>query len=200
MDEGYIKFDCNWAKANIIEKDDIAELCKWRKQLYVLGLIGVYPDGIGFGNISQRRTGNTFIISGSATGSLKELSTAHFSLVEKYDVNANQINCKGLIRASSESMSHAAIYETIPEVQFVFHIHSMDLWKKYLNVLPTTDTEATYGTPEMAYSIIDLISKEKKANGILVMGGHQEGLMAYGRNGEEAMKEILNIFTKDNRK
>jgi len=194
MDEGYIKFDCNWEEATIITENDVVDLCHWRKQLYDLKLIGIYPDGIGFGNISQRKVDSTFIISGSATGGLKKLSPEHFSLVKNYNIDANSVQCKGLIRASSESMSHAAVYQTIPEVQFVFHIHSMELWERYLNVLPTTSLEATYGTPEMAYSIIDLISKEKKANGILVMGGHQEGLIASGRNGKEAMEEILKIF------
>ena len=92
-------------------------------------------------------------------------------------------------------MSHAAIYQTILEVQFVFHIHSMELWKKYLNVLPTTDLDAAYGTPEMAYSIMDLLSDKKNRTGILVMGGHEEGLIAYGKTGKRALEKILNLST-----
>ena len=64
MDEGYIKFDCNWIPSNDIPLNKVAVLNVWREIMYKKGLIGVYPDGIGFGNISLRCTEKTFLISG----------------------------------------------------------------------------------------------------------------------------------------
>ena len=46
-----------------------SELDAARTTLHDAGLIGVYPSGIGYGNISLRLAGNLFLISGSGTGS-----------------------------------------------------------------------------------------------------------------------------------
>ena len=45
------------------------ELDAARTTLHDAGLIGVYPSGIGYGNVSLRLAGNLFLISGSGTGS-----------------------------------------------------------------------------------------------------------------------------------
>ena len=91
-------------------------------------------------------------------------------------------------------MSHAAIYSAIPEVGAVVHIHSRKLWDKYLHVLPTTATQVPYGTPEMAYEIGRILTLsrtlEKK---VIVMGGHDEGIMSFGKTLEDAALAVLNL-------
>src|SRR5690606_6522498 len=134
--------------------DELAELDHWRKRMYAAGPIGAYPDGIGLGNISRRQSREgQFIISGSATGNFVQLSAEHYSLVTAVDIDRNSLACKGPIVASSESMSHAVIYRECPEVQGVIHIHHLGMWERLLHEVPTTDAKATYGSPEMAYSI-----------------------------------------------
>lgn len=192
MDEGYIKFNCDWIKAGPIDSNLIQELNVWRDTLYKLGLIGVYNNGIGFGNLSFRIENNSFLISGSATGNLKKLNENHYSLVTDYDLLNNTLTCTGPIKASSESLSHAAIYEYSPRINAVIHIHSISLWEKLKNKVPTTSEKATYGTPEMAFEIKrlfkeTLVTDEK----IIVMGGHQEGIIAFGKTLEEAGKILL---------
>jgi L-ribulose-5-phosphate 4-epimerase len=91
MDEGYIKFNCNWIPSNDIPVNKVAELNVWRNIMYKKGLIGVYPDGIGFGNISMRCSKKTFLISGSATGALPTLNESHYSLVTGYDLSTNSV-------------------------------------------------------------------------------------------------------------
>ena len=54
MDEGYIKFNCKRIPSDDIPLDKVADLNVWRKIVYDKGLIGMSPDGIGFGNISYR--------------------------------------------------------------------------------------------------------------------------------------------------
>ena len=84
----------------------------YRDKLYELGLIGCYPNGIGYGNISCRiNEQHQFFISGSGTGALKVLSPKHFSKVSKVILAQNSLYCEGPIIASSESMSHFAFYE-----------------------------------------------------------------------------------------
>jgi hypothetical protein len=96
MDEGYIKFKCNWILSNDIPLDKVAELNMWREIMYDKGWIGLYPDGIGFGNISIRCDEKTFLISGTATGGLPTLTKSHYSLVTNYDLSTNTVTCMGL--------------------------------------------------------------------------------------------------------
>ena len=187
MDEGYIKFNCNWIPSNDIPSDKVALLNEWREIMYNKGFIGVYPDGIGFGNISMRCNGKTFLVSGTATGGLPTLSESHYSLVTNYDLSSNSVTCVGPLKASSESLTHALIYECSAATNAVIHIHNLDLWNRLLHHAPTSSENISYGTPEMANEIKRLfaetaLGKEK----IIVMGGHREGIISFGRDLEEA--------------
>ncbi|MBV5314765.1 MAG: class II aldolase/adducin family protein [Prolixibacteraceae bacterium] len=198
MTEGYIKFNCNWEQKEIQIQDEIfGQLEAARTRLYKLRLIGMYPDGIGFGNISvESRESSSFIITGSATGQFAKLEPKHFALVTGYNFTQNAISCTGQTKASAESLSHAAVYETLPEVGAVVHVHCLELWKELLNVLPTTSAEIEYGTPEMAGAIQQLLTNMKPDEKVIVMGGHREGILAFGQNLEEATSEIIKIYNR----
>ncbi len=194
--DGYIKFTCHL----VSEKIEIPVLLFdplnfWREEMWQRSFIGAYPDGIGFGNISIRvPQTDQFYISGSATGGLPELAQIHYPLVEKCSLPQNALWCKGLVKASSESLSHAAIYSCDSAIGAVVHIHNRQLWEKYLDVLPTTDMQVEYGTPEMAYEIIRLMGlPETQKRKVFVMGGHAEGIVAFGKTVEEAARLILNL-------
>ena len=194
MDEGYIKFQPVWTKTGGLPPKDWAELNRYRQKLYERQLIGAYDNGIGYGNISQRYPGEEglFVISGSATGNFAELNADHYALVTAVDIDANRLHCRGPIVASSESMSHAVIYRELPWVQAVIHIHNLAMWQRLLHQVPTTDAAATYGSPEMAYSIIDLIrTTDLPERKLFVMEGHEEGVFAFGRDLSEAMEVTL---------
>ena len=80
----------------------------------------------------------------------------------------------------------------------VFHIHHHGLWKKLKNVFPTTRELIGYGTAGMAMEIQRLLSKphgDKKQ--LIIMGGHEDGILSFGKSPAEAGKIILdelNIF------
>ena len=192
MKEGYIKFNCNWIKQEFNE--DITELNKWRNKLYSLKLIGMYENGIGFGNISIRRD-NNFIITGSKTGGIENLTENHFTKVTGWDFNKNNLTCYGPIEASSESLTHLAVYVSNLNINAVIHIHNINLWKKLRYKIPTTNKKVEFGTPEMAYEIMKLFREsdiiQKK---ILVMGGHKEGIISFGKNLKEAGNILLNYY------
>ena len=192
MDEGYIKFNCNWIKTNLIPEDKAVAINVWRDIMYKQGFIGVYDDGIGFGNISNRCEGQTFLITGSSTGEFEKLNENHYSLVTNYNLLQNSLTCKGPIIASSESLTHALIYECSPETNAVIHIHNIDMWNNLIHKVPTTKIEATYGTPDMANEIKRLFSESKvAAEKIIVMGGHKEGIISFGSTLEEAGNILL---------
>lgn len=191
--EGYIKFDLKWDKKSVVLPESmLSELNNFRTNLFDLGLIGMYPDGIGFGNFSIR-FGNTdqFIITGSATGQLRTLTKEHFSLVTGFDIEKNTVICEGQIAASSESMSHAALYKSTYNINAVVHVHHKKIWDKYLNNLPTTPKNAEYGTIEMASEIIKLAHVSE---GIIIMGGHEEGIVSFGTTLEEVTNKIIKLY------
>jgi len=193
--EGYIKFDCKWIKRQPIPVLKIKKINRWRKKIYDLGLIGCYDDGIGFGNISMRLNKKEFLITGSATGKYRILKGDHYTKVTNFNFQKNSLVCCGPIQASSESLTHAIIYQKNPDVNAVIHIHNLQLWKKLFGRVPTTPKSATYGTPEMALEIAKLLEEENtRESGLIVMGGHREGLVVFGKTLEEAGSVIFGHF------
>jgi ribulose-5-phosphate 4-epimerase/fuculose-1-phosphate aldolase len=192
--EGSLKFSCHLTPGETGIPDELFDsLNHWRQVLWEKRLIGVYPDGIGYGNISVRIHGSdTFCISGTATGGLPELTRNHYALVDRCDIANNTVWCMGSINASAESMSHSAIYASHPEAEAVVHIHNRPLWEKYLGVLPTTSPEVEYGTPAMAGEITRILSlPETLQKKVIIMGGHEEGIIAFATTVGEAAMIVL---------
>lgn len=191
-EEGVIKFKSTWTKKHPSDTLRINDLNTSRQNMYNLGLIGCTPDGIGYGNISKRWKGNRFIISGSGTGSIELTSEHHYTLVCSYDFAANSLTSEGPVMASSESLTHAMIYECNSHINAVIHIHHAGLWQQLLTTLPYTSKDVEYGTPEMAIEIRRLFLESGiMKHRIFAMGGHQDGIIAFGESPEAAEKIIL---------
>ena len=194
-EEGVIKFNCQWTKSPPLDAAWIKDLNAWRDKLYRLGLIGLNEDGIGYGNISIRFRKNQFIISGSGTGKFKKLAEQHYALVTDYDVKNNAISSTGSIIASSESLTHAMIYEQASDVHAVIHVHHFKTWEKLLNSLPATAENIEYGTPEMANEITRLFSEQNLSqHKIFAMAGHSGGIVSFGKDLGQAAEVLLNKF------
>ena len=187
MDEGYVKFRCKWTKCEPLPYDTINDLNNWRQKLFNNGLIGSYQDGIGFGNVSARcREG--FIISGTKTGNCQVLNGSHYTLVTDFNIEKNEVGCNGPIQASSETMTHAALYDCSPDVQAVFHVHHEGMWNQLLSKVPTSNQEVAYGTVAMAQEMKRLFDKSKN---LMVMAGHHGGLVSFGTTLQEAGDAIF---------
>ncbi len=195
LDEGYIKYRSNWIAEPVIDADIAKELDTWRRPLYEAGLIGHYQDqGIGYGNLSVRAKRRGFYISGTQTGQLSRTDGRHYSHVTRYDIDANSIDCRGPVQASSEALTHAAIYECADEINAIVHVHSSKLWTKLKHQLPSTDDGVSYGTPEMAREFARLYRETKFADlGIAVMAGHLDGLVSIGESLEQAALRMLDL-------
>jgi ribulose-5-phosphate 4-epimerase/fuculose-1-phosphate aldolase len=192
MEDGYIKYYCNWIQAEPLMLNELNEIIFWRDRLFALGFIGVYQNGIGFGNVSVRLNGYEFLITGSSTGHFEHINKQHIVLVTNYDLKNNSLTCKGPIKASSESLSHAVIYESSLETFAVIHVHHKPTWEKLMDRVPTTFPEASYGTPEMAEEIKRLFREtDVSTTKIIVMGGHEEGIITFGTTLEEAARILI---------
>ncbi len=194
-DEGYIKFKAEKRCEDLPEFQGFALLNLARTKLHDMKLIGMYSNGIGYGNISLR-VGKDFLISGSATGNIHELPLDKYALVSKVDIARNTVYYSGKTTASSESMSHAMIYQTLPNVKCVIHVHHAELHQFMKREdYDATAPDVSYGTPEFAESIISLLRNKKESHGVFVTPGHEEGVFVYGESVDEAMEACLNIYT-----
>jgi len=197
IDEGYIKYRSFWTKAPIPNAAVTEELDTWRRPLRAAGLIGQYEElGIGYGNISIRcGEPGQFLISGTQTGHLEETDKTHYALVTSYNTHANIVCSVGPVQASSEAMTHAAIYGLDTTIGAIVHVHSRVLWRNLINTLPTTRADVAYGTPQMANEFRRLYRDTPfRQTGLAVMAGHEEGLLSFGITLEEATKKMLDLL------
>ena len=195
IDEGYTKFRVEWHDRRPVEFREVAELSRWRTVLHDAGLIGVYPDsGIGYGNVSVRIEGDTFLVSGTRTGGHRHTDNRHYALVSRADLETNFVTCRGAVQASSESLTHAAIYGLDATIGAVAHVHDDILWRHLLGTLPTTDAAAAYGTVAMARELTRLYrDSDLRRRGVAVMAGHESGIVGFGRDLREAASRILSL-------
>jgi len=188
-DEGVTKYECVFRAGPLPAADAMVELIQCRNRLFAHGFIGVYPDGISFGNVSFKidATARAFLVTGTQTGHKPTISAADLSLVTDYDISENRVFCTGAVAASSESLTHAAVYALDARIRAVLHVHSRALWQRALGVLPTTEKSVAYGTPAMAYEIRRLFTGlDCGRPHVLAMAGHEEGIISFGMSFAEA--------------
>lgn len=197
--EGFVKFNCYWTQSGPVISDEQYEMINtWREILYNMDLIGAYENGVGFGNLSMRTgPGHQFIITGSSTGEIPELEPGHYVKVISFNIEDNAVQCAGQLKASSESLTHAAIYLADPEINAVVHVHCLDLWNEIMNKVPTTDPAMEYGTGGLAKNILRLFSEsdviEKR---IIIMAGDRAGILTFGQDMDEAVNVLLEYLKK----
>jgi L-ribulose-5-phosphate 4-epimerase len=188
----YVKFTCEQAAAQITGFRALAELNAYRRKLLQLRLIGVDANGIGFGNLSIRDGATkNFYITGSATGGKAELTLADCARVVAFDFEKNWLRYEGSAIPSSESLTHAAAYASDAKVGAVIHCHDSKLWAALLNQAPTSSKTVDYGTPEMASEVARLFKMTVQSRKILVMAGHEGGIVALGKDLEEAFAILM---------
>jgi ribulose-5-phosphate 4-epimerase/fuculose-1-phosphate aldolase len=174
----------------------MASLLEVRDRLQRLGLIGLLPDGIGYGNVSLRahdRYG--FIVSASATGHIRPSEAKHFSFVSRFEIETNSLTCSGPLPASSESMSHGAIYRASSAIAAVIHLHDTLIWKMLIaEAARSTPAELAYGTPEIARSIMRLARGQSALT--IVMQGHEDGVLVAGQTIQEALDIVLALYNR----
>jgi ribulose-5-phosphate 4-epimerase/fuculose-1-phosphate aldolase len=201
--EGVIKFQLDFTPAPPLPADELTLINQWRAILYQQHLIGQDPyryGGYGYGNLSVRLAPydvtpalRRFVISGSQTGELAELGPEHYAIVTECYPDENRLVAHGPIRPSSESLTHGAVYALDPAIRVVLHVHSPEIWRTAAALgIPITDPLVPYGTPEMAAEVAHLFrSTDMAQRRIFSMGGHEDGIFAFGETAEEAADVLL---------
>ena len=199
IDEGYVKYECLWERGPAPDPQHVAKLNQWRHPLFRARLLGHYVEhNVGYGNISIRvDSTDRFVISGTQTGHIEETRAEHYALVTEANIQDNFVSCRGPIQASSEAMTHAAIYALSNTIAAVVHVHSKPLWQQLLGQIATTNSNVAYGTPEMASEFTRLWQEtDFAADGVAVMAGHDEGLVSIGPSLDVAAQRILRLHNE----
>jgi len=111
-----------------------------------------------------------------------------------YDFARNWVSYEGTAIPSSESLTHAAIYESDVAISAVIHCHDSMLWRTLHDRVPTTSKAIAYGTLEMAYEIMRLFEvSDVRSKKIFVMAGHQDGIVAFGKSLEDAFDVLTRV-------
>lgn len=206
INEGVIKFSTkehNQTKA--LQSDEYRELESWREKLWKVKLIGSYfPSNIGYGNLSilkdYRNSFNTkepqFLITGTQTGHKENLSGEDYVRVLSFNENTFAAKSEGPCLPSSETPSHYSLYKAKKDIKAIFHVHDPKIWKHLCKDHPLfTPADVEYGTPEMARQFLEMNLPDK---GIIVMKGHEDGFVSYGRTMNEAGELLLELYNKLN--
>mgnify|MGYP000285251838 CR=1 FL=1 len=204
--EGVIKYQLNHQNTLIDKEISIAELTAWRTLLFDLKLIGQIEEryeGLGFGNISQRIESNisntdSFLITGSQTGGIRVLNRQLYCTVLKAHPHLNTIDSEGKTKPSSESLTHASVYQQDKNIQAVIHIHCPEIWTNTTQLnLPYTASKIKYGTTEMATEVARLLNTaDLKNKKIFSMLGHKDGIIAFSDSLESAAQIIIGYYAK----
>lgn len=210
--EGVIRFALRFTYASPCTPESFASLNAWRSRLWRLQLIGRRAgryDGLGYGNVSCRIKSlsassrhSQFIVSGSQTGELAELDARHYCVVTGWDVQLNSVIAQGPIRPSSESLTHGMLYDLDDDVRVVFHVHSPAIWRASSRIgLHLTDPGVAYGTPDMACEVARLFREtDVKQAGIFAMGGHEDGVIAFGADADAAGTVLMEALERGRQK
>jgi len=210
-DEGVIKFNARHEDVELSARQygDLAcKLVAWRGLLVQTQLVGQDPNrygGAGYGNVSGRVGApsaslgeRSFLITGTQTGGAPCMNLDDFALVSSYNYQDNSVDSAGLTQPSSEAMTHGAIFDCSPHIRFVFHGHCPVIWQQSSALrIPTTEASVPYGTPEMAKEVQRLYRDSTMAQTqVMSMGGHEDGVIVFGRTPEEAGQIFLTVLAK----
>lgn len=174
----------------------------WRAVFKRLGLLGQDPEryrGLGFGNLSSRdraRDG-AFLITASQTAAAPELTDDDLVHVTHCDPARFWVDATGHQPPSSETLTHAMIYQADPTIGWIFHAHSPDIWQRAGELdLPATPADVPYGSQAMASAVAELLAEHHVRPVTFVTLGHQDGVFACAASAEEAGGALLSALAR----
>jgi Class II Aldolase and Adducin N-terminal domain len=206
--EGVIKFNLQYQPTPAVSLPGWQAISAWRQLLVRLQLIGQDPrryQGLGFGNLSWRLPPSEdaprlrpFAISGTQTGGVPQLLPEHYAQVLECDPARNFVRAQGPVQPSSEALTHASLYALDEQVRVVIHVHSPELWQQGAAlVLPVTDPAVDYGTPQLAAEVARLLADQQNRQlGLIIMGGHQDGVVAFGASAEAVGTTLVRALAR----
>src|SRR5205814_3087236 len=94
----------------------------------------------------------------------------------------NWVRYEGAAIPSSESLTHAAIYESELSTTAVIHCHDSVLWRTLLDRAPTTSKRVPTARVKWREIIRLFTETDVRSRKIFVMAGHEGGIVTLGKN------------------
>ena len=210
MQDGVIQYEIEHTRRKLrtAERDAALSLIGWRSVLQDCGLLGQSAtryDGVGFGNLSTRvgprsatRGRRAFVVSATQSSGRRAVCDDDFAVVLSWSVRSNELCSAGANLPSSESLTHASIYDEAVNVQAVLHGHSPEIWAAHDRLrLPFTPAGVDYGTVAMAEATRALFRAGRvHETSAFVMRGHEDGVVAFGRTVDDAGATLLTLLAR----
>jgi ribulose-5-phosphate 4-epimerase/fuculose-1-phosphate aldolase len=209
--EGVIHFEAAHVDAALPNEanDALPALFAWRALMKQLGFIGLDParyDGVGFGNVSvrippfrgPRGQDSAFLITATQTGALSTLNADNVVVVDDWDLRKNRVRSRGRALASSESLTHGAVYDVVPHARAVIHVHAPAIFAKAAALsLPSTRPGIGYGTVAMAEEVARLWRDTDLADlRVFAMTGHEDGVISFGQDLDDAGARLTSVYAR----
>ncbi|TVS16949.1 MAG: hypothetical protein EA417_08095 [Gammaproteobacteria bacterium] len=201
MTEAVIQFQYALGAATPAAAAAAATLAPLLQHAQALGVMGRDPDrydSIAFGNLSfGPAAGHGFWITATQTADQPILNQEDVILIKDFSIADNSLRASGRRPPSSETLSHAAIHgrrSGLPT--WVLHGHAPALWARARaapepGLWTVTDPRAANGTVAMAQAIA---AATTGASGLIVMGGHQDGVLAYGPDAAAVLALLTSVL------
>lgn len=202
--EGVIQFafDLQPATGAPVEAGVLRKLLAWRtvlRRLELLGQTSKRYEGLGYGNLSVRDRGRPreFIVTASQTAGIRDLGADGLCRIREFDLDRFRVCAEGLKPPSSESLSHAMIYDADPGIGWIFHVHSPEIWSR-AEALETAAIGArvAYGSPAMARAVAALLATDRERPLAFVTLGHEDGVFACGATAAETGATLVNLLAR----
>lgn len=176
-----------------------APIAAWRSVLRQLNLIGQMPDryaGFAYGNLSFRRA-DDFVVTASQTSGAQELTLEDLAIVSHANTERFWVDARGTQPPSSESITHAMLYQADPRVRCILHIHNPSIWqqRQSLKLLQTAE-DVGYGTPAMAAAVKSLLENNQSRPLLFATAGHEDGVFVCGRTPADCGTLLVQVLAK----
>ncbi|MEQ8486644.1 MAG: class II aldolase/adducin family protein [Pseudomonadales bacterium] len=174
----------------------------WRTVLRRLGLLGQDAGrygGLGFGNLSVRdaEVSAQFVITASQTSGAEVLEADDLVHVVGCNIDRFWVDAVGHQPPSSESLTHAMVYQADPHVGWVLHVHSPEIWERAEALgLIATPPDVAYGSPAMAAAVAELLRAYPERPCVFVTAGHRDGVFACGASADAAGTALLSVLAR----
>jgi hypothetical protein len=185
-----------------LDAERFALLQGWRTVFKHLGLLGQNRKrygGLGFGNLSVRapERPDQFVITASQTGTLAELQYEHLVRIVRASAERFWADAEGHQPPSSESLTHAMIYAADTPTNWVFHVHSPEIWAQAEGLgLPVTAADVAYGTPAMIAAVADVLEAHASRPCVFVTPGHEDGVFACAGSADAAGTALVAVLAR----
>ncbi len=199
--EGTIQFGYGLNPGPSVAIELFSELAAWRDVLFRLDLLGQHPDrydGFAYGNISGKTAdADEFVITASQTSGAPELTPENVVTITGANLQRFWVDAQGSEPPSSETLTHAMIYQADPRMRFVFHVHSPVMWRYREQLgLPQTAADVPYGTPAMTAAVDALLDNNQSRPLVFATAGHEDGIFALGHHERDCGGLLVSYLAK----